>query len=754
LSSLSHARSPWPAPLLLAGMVGLFAACGLEDARVLAEVDAHLETAAGLLDENNLDDAILEYEAALTKAPDHAAVLLYLGSAYTAVGRLDEAESTLAELYRLHPDAVAAVRAQAELRVKTGDLDGALEKFAEAGRLQPSDPATLLGWADALHLAGRHAEAADRFEQAARRSAPMSPDHLAVWGSCLVHTGHPEQAQARFTAALERDPGSAAANHGLGVLLVGIPEQRPAGLAHLDQALRAAPDDPAILFSLGDALLEDGRATEAVDLLQRSVAGTEDRHPALASRTDRLAAARAALPRAEASPDSPNVLLVVLDTVRADHLGTYGYPRDTTPRLDALGAEGAVFTEAISQAPWTAASIASLFTGQPPSVHGLDGGIRWQGPQEAAATGDSALPFAVQKTLHPDETTLAEALRAGGYQTAGFVSNIYVHSIFGFSQGFDRYADEHASYSADVGKVKKRAPETNAEVFDWLDAGPQEPFFLFVHYNDAHWPYDPPAPYAQTWTAGYTGTLTPDQTSAVVETRGAPVNGLSEADLAFIVGLYDGELAFLDSQVGRLLDQVAAAKLERGLLTVVIADHGEEFLDHGSASHGYTLYDEMVRVPLLVHQPGRVAPSRPAAQVRSVDVLPTVLELAGVDPVPDPIEGVSLVPLLEGRQAPARNAYSEATYGDPRVALRVGGGLKLIDNPTRQTAELYDLSTDPAEQTDLWMGARGQTDGVRLQADLQRWLDDNTARRRDGGAPEVVLDADTQAQLRELGYMP
>ena len=725
---------------------------GCGDARVLAEVDAHLEAAAAHIGESRLDEAILEYEAARVKAPDHAAVLMYLGTAYAAVGRLDEAAATLAELHRLQPDSAPVSREQAEVYLKQAKLDSALTKFAEADRLAPSEPATLMGWAAALHRAGQHEQAAERFAQAASLKAPFSALRLAEWGEALVQLQRAEEAQARFTAALERDPDSPRAHHGLGGLLLRMPNQQEQALSHLQQAALAAPDDPAILFSLGSARLDAQQPVDAVDLLQRAVAGTEAGHPALEVRRARLEQARAALPRAEAAAHSPNVLLLVLDTVRADHLGTYGYDRDTTPNLDALGDKGAVFTQAISQAPWTAASIASLFTGQPPSVHGLDGGIRWQADDAPASEGSKALPFAVQKTLHPDETTLAEALRAGGYNTAGFVSNIYVHSIFGFSQGFDRYADDHASYSADVGKVKKRAPETNAEVFAWLDDKPQEPFFLFVHFNDAHWPYDPPAPYGREWTAGYTGTLTPDQTSAVVETRGAPVTGLSDADLAYIIGLYDGELAFLDSEVGRLLDQLKARKLDRELLTVVIADHGEEFLDHGSASHGYTLYDEMVRVPLIVHQPGRVNPGRPGAQVRSVDVLPTVLELVGVAPLSDPIEGVSLVPILDGRATTPLRALSEATYGDPKAALRQDGGYKLIDNPTRGTAELYDMVADPGEQTDLWGSTPAGDDGIPLQDALRSWLKTNEGKRR--SAPEVMLDAETQAQLRELGYMP
>src|SRR5439155_1325900 len=323
---------------------------------------------------------------------------------------------------------------------------------------------------------------------------------------------------------------------------------------------------------------------------------------------------------------------------RPSSIGSY----PTTPSLDALAAGGAVFAQAISQAPWTAASVGSLLTGVCPSVHGIDGGVEWHGRPRPGR-----LPFVTQRVLRPSTETLAERLHAYGYRTAGFVSNVYLNAVFGFGRGFDVYADDYADYSADVMTLKRRAEETNRRVLEWLGDHATEPFFLFVHYNDPHWPYDPPPPYGAVWTAGYAGPLTPADTGTVVESEGRPVRDLSPEDVAYLQALYDGEIAYADASLRVLLDAVRSCRLARPVLTIVTADHGEEFLDHGSTSHGYTLYDEQIHVPLVVQLPGRIRPSRIGAQVRLIDVPPTILELAGVGSRRG-LQGTSLVPLMTG----------------------------------------------------------------------------------------------------------
>ena len=528
----------------------------------------------------------------------------------------------------------------------------------------------------------------------------------------------------------------------------------------LDAALAMEPDDDRSrqvrllsLHALGreaDAL-EGCRGTGELSGRARIVCGrlALDAHPAealgwledavLADPGNRklrvdLERARAALPHETPPAEAPNVVLVVLDTLRADHLGSYGHEAARTPVLDRLASEGVRFADAMSQAPWTAASVATLFTGLTPSVHGIDGGVKW-GAEDTS--GD--LPFLVQKSLSPRHVTLAQRLQEQGWTTAGFVSNAYVNTVFGFSQGFEVYGDEHDDYSQDIAGAKRRGEETNRRVRAWLDEGPEEPFFLFVHYNDPHWPYDPLPPFDQGFE-WYTGELTPEKTTMVVEHGGKGIEGLSEQDMDYLRALYDAEIAYLDREVGVLLANVEAAS-SRDTLVVVTADHGEEFGDHGNTSHGYTLYQEQVHVPLLVHgleHRGVVVEDL----VRTMDVAPTVLDAVGLPP--ELGEGQSLLPMLEGGAGPTEG-FAEATYGRPEQAIR-RGSTKQIESP--DTVERYDLAEDPRELRDLGGDAA-------LSEALATWREQAAATKAALGAgdTEVQLDEATRARLEALGYL-
>lgn len=455
-------------------------------------------------------------------------------------------------------------------------------------------------------------------------------------------------------------------------------------------------------------------------------------------------------PRVAAPPQAPNVVLVVIDTLRPDHVGCYGYPRATTPHLDALAAEGVVFERAISQAPWTAASVASLLTGLYPSVHGLDRGVRW------GSRAGAGLPFVAQRVLHEAAPTLPGVLRAHGYGTAGFVSNVYLNATFGFARGFDVYVDDHDDYSDDVLRRKRRGEETNRGVVRWLDTRPAEPFFLLVHYNDPHWPYDPPRGLGREWVADYRGRLTPADTAIVVESEGRPVEGLDRDDVEYLKGLYDGEILYADANLGALLERLHAGALRRPLLTVVTADHGEEFLEHGSASHGYTLYEEQIRVPLVVHFPTRLAPRRIPDQVQLIDVMPSVLELVGLSGAAT-AQGRSLVGLIRGETVQgAGDAFSEAPLRGALRAVRTRAGRKLIEDVKRGRTQLFDLERDPAERTDRSGRRVGAMDGLRRR--LVRWGSSNARRRAalglgQPGASEIVVDGALRRRLEALGYV-
>ena len=547
----------------------------------------------------------------------------------------------------------------------------------------------------------------------------------------------------RAVAAAPDDPLAA---RELGRLLVREPTERARGVALLEASVQRAPADGDTLVTLGHAYVALDRIEAGRDLLRRALAVL----PEDAALVAEIATLSARLPPGEAPPRAPNVVLVVIDTLRADHVGTYGYGRPTTPTLDAMAGAGVVFETAVSQAPWTAASVASLLTGLHPSVHGLTGGIRWDG----APTASGGLPFVTQRALSPAVATLPRLLHAHGFHTAGFVSNVYLSAVFGFAQGFDLYRDERDDYAEDVMTHKRRGEVTIGQVHEWLATGPREPFFLLVHLNDPHWPYDPPAAFGGEWIAGYDGPLTPAQTGLLIESEGRPIHGLTARDVAYLVGLYDGEIRHADHCLGLLQTELQAAHLTRPLLTVVTADHGEEFLEHGSGSHGYTLYDEQIRVPLVLHWPDQLRPQRIAQQVRSIDVLPTVLDLVGV-PVPAlGGQGRSLVPLLQGDVTAAPgDAFSEATLRTPREAVRTAAGAKLVLEPAR--AQLFDLRTDPGEHHDV--AASDAAVVATLRERLGTWRAANRVdqdRLGAGLAPAVVVDPATRARLRALGYLP
>lgn len=669
-----------------------------------------------------------------------------------ADGRLRRATQVLRATAADHPTSAPAYVRLGDVRARRGRLRAAAVAWRRALRLAPDDAGVRRRLAVALAELGHGRKALAVLDALEAGTVDRDAELLAHRGRAFDLVERREAARRDYEAALALDPGRADASVWLGGLLVRQGQAAQA-VTLLETALRTNPVGPAALDALGSAYAAVGRPERGHDLLRRALATTGGAEPMRRARAAELARLADAIPRSKPPAQAPNVVLVVIDTLRADHVGAYGHTRPTTPRLDRLAAEGILFERAVSQAPWTAASVASLFTGLYPSVHGLDGGIEWD---ESRTTG-GGLPFVAQRTLAPGQPTLATVLRSRGYRTAGFVSNVYLNAVFGFADGFDVYADDHDDYSADVWRRKRRGEQTNALVAEWLAGAPPEPFFLLVHYNDPHWPYDPPAGYGASWTAGYGGRLTPANTGLVVESEGEPIRDLSAEDVAYLKALYDGEIAYADACLGALLDRLAAQPFARPLLTIVTADHGEEFLEHGSASHGYTLYEEQLHVPLVVHLPGRLSPRRVAALVQLVDVAPTVLELIGLESGVMPGQGRSVVPLVTGATEQGEQAaFSEATLRLPLAALRTADDVKLITRVSDRPPQLFDLRHDPGERRDLATLEPGVV--TELRARLGQWRDGNRGLRAAlglaGAGPRLALDAATRQRLEALGYLP
>ncbi|MBP7148035.1 MAG: sulfatase [Acidobacteria bacterium] len=469
------------------------------------------------------------------------------------------------------------------------------------------------------------------------------------------------------------------------------------------------------------------------------------------------APARPAAPR----PRPRNVVLVLVDALRADHLSCYGYPRPTSPHIDALAERGVLFEQAIAQKPKTSPSVASILTGTYPYRHGILG-------------SRSRLPDA--------SVTLAERLSAAGLRTAAVVANPNLFREFGFDQGFATYVEVGTRERGDD------AAAVNREVFAWLDRNGGAPFFLFVHYIDPHLPYAAPPPFRDRFrgeplTAGLAGRRVPlgdgrPGTIAREHAAGGPV------DLGLYVDRYDGEVAFADAEVGRLLARLRARGDEERTLFLLGSDHGESLVDHEVyLDHGQVAYDAAVRVPLVVSWPEKLPVGRVGRVAELVDIAPTVLELFGL--AAGGLDGASLVAALLGTGARARDTAFVEVGSDPEAlafAVRTSSW-KLIHDPRLlrpasdalrphvllnvgrvrrlwqaahggpgpdQRWELYDLHDDPGELANV-VDLQPEV-FAQLRDALAAWLARAPLPRRETRVKDDELRPGVAERLRSLGY--
>jgi arylsulfatase A-like enzyme len=404
-----------------------------------------------------------------------------------------------------------------------------------------------------------------------------------------------------------------------------------------------------------------------------------------------------------------NVVVVVIDTLRADRLATYGYERQTAPFLDGLARRGVVF-DGLSPSSWTKPATASLLTGLHPLRH------------QAIARTD-ALPRAAR--------TLAELLRAEGYRTFGVSANRWVSPPFGFAQGFEQLVVGEADDSAVLSR----------EIWPALDAI-EEPFFLYVHWMDPHSPYAPRI----AWDGG------PPPTGGPVRVHDLhPYYPLQRdpAALSRARDLYDGEIRGADDSLARLMRELERRGFLDRALVVVTSDHGEEFEDHGRLNHGASLYQEVVRVPLVFYANPPLPAARPG-RASLLDVVPTLLDLVGVDAPPGHgFDGQSLAEVVQGRATvdPARSFLLHVDLDGAAVAL-VSGRHKLVLSRWPYAKQLFDLAADPGERTDR-LGAAPSTFSAlaRLLATSFNQLSSRALRRE-----RAAVDAGLRAQLDALGY--
>lgn len=434
--------------------------------------------------------------------------------------------------------------------------------------------------------------------------------------------------------------------------------------------------------------------------------------------------------------DKINLVLISIDTLRPDHLGCYGYDRDTSPNMDSIAREGAIFKTVISQSSWTLPAHATLLTSTYPSVHGV--------------TRDD-------KALDPKLVTLAELLRENGYMTAAFTGGGYMHKRFGFSQGFevymDSYVDARGSYSPflDVHWSSFRSVLLN-----WLNANHDEPFFLFIHSYDVHKPYDPPAEYVRRFYPSCRGEIITFLAHDMVVIKGVenpvvkiPVDSLSSGEIDHIVAHYDAEIRLVDEEVGILLEALERYGIKDETMIVITSDHGEQFLEHGGLGHRNTLFEEELRVPLLIRFPPFIKQGTVIeAPVAIVDIMPTLLELMRLRR--GDFDGESILPLLKGQH---RQPLIISEYQEGGLASIRDGRYKLIVSQADRLLHLYDIIDDPGELADIAANQPYTRD--RLFNELrERIVEQRLEGEKYRGAEAGEAGKEyIQQQLKALGYI-
>ncbi|MFC1708754.1 sulfatase-like hydrolase/transferase [Candidatus Omnitrophota bacterium] len=434
-----------------------------------------------------------------------------------------------------------------------------------------------------------------------------------------------------------------------------------------------------------------------------------------------------------------NVILVMVDTLRADHLGCYGYQRKTSPFIDAFAREGTVFGNCYAQASWTSPSCASLLTSLYPSIHGV-------------ISSDYILPDQV--------TTMAEVFQDQGYVTYCYLANPSLRRIYNFQQGYDYFDDylmrdtlfyavlrnlpifkhiiKNLAGTSFSWQNRDNAQLANERIFPWLDKHKDENFFMYLHYMDPHSTYAPPSPYNRMFSH------------------------IQGDVLSRRIALYDGEIRFFDDKFKELVDKLKSLDIYDKTLIVLVSDHGEGFLEHGQWEHGFTLYDEEVKVPFIIKYDGYVARGRSVSQpVRLIDVMPTVLDLLNIE-YNIPVDGRSLAPMLGAQSLTMepQDVYMEVVSGKDEYVLKGlvrGGTWKYILTEASQlrdiqklgNEELLNLKNDPRELRNLSRQNPEILTGIKKYFNFYRkHCSDNAI-----SPPEVEKNFEIVEQLRALGYL-
>ncbi len=413
------------------------------------------------------------------------------------------------------------------------------------------------------------------------------------------------------------------------------------------------------------------------------------------------------------SPKIRNVLLISIDTCRADFLNCYGYPMDTTPNVNALAREGVLFENAISPVPFTLPAHCSMLTGTIPPWHRVMDNSDY--------------------ILAKDNVTLAEILKEQGFNTGAFVSSFILDARFGIGQGFDTYEDDFDNSTGTKENNERIGGKTTELALEWLEKNKDQRNFMFLHYYDPHFTYDPPEPFLSKF-------------------RNAKRLSNMTADVATVLlGRYAGEIAYVDHCIGKVIARLKELDMYDSTMIVVTSDHGEMLGQHGEVSHGYFIYQPAIRVPLVIRLPGKSKSARIKSTVGLIDIVPTVCSALGIE-TGRAVQGVDLLAYAdeEFEGYPDRHLYCQSfestKYGANSLMGVVTDRYKYIQTTK---PELYDLPADPAELKNL---VRQQSNRGRIMQDSLRRIIDESG-RSDTDTAKEASDAETLHRLESLGYI-
>ncbi len=432
------------------------------------------------------------------------------------------------------------------------------------------------------------------------------------------------------------------------------------------------------------------------------------------------------------SPDRksqrPNVVVLLVDTLRADHVGFGGYKRQTSPKLSIWASKGTVFENTISTAPWTEPATVTLLTGMLPDQMGLG--------------------FFMKVMLSPDSKTIGEYLREEGYMTAAFSGNPMICTMLRFNQGFDTFSDRCTEY------FDHRSGEClTGEAIEWIDSRAESPFLLYIHYIDPHDPYNPAQPYKNRFSLGYTGKNEKIRKGQITFRRDQQIK-LPDSDVQYLMDQYDGEIAYADEQIERFLRYLSDRGILDNTILVITSDHGEELLEHGILGHFFNLHQTLLHVPLIFIGQGIPAGMRVKEPVSLADVLPTILDSLDITPEKN-VWGKSLMPLISGKKEEPRFCFSQMDSPERQQWSMVRGRYKLIMSKKSRKKELYDIRNDPGEFRNL--AGTGIPEEEILYKEILHvldWINNHRVRPWMGSKDKRRrVEKDRLRRMKALGYI-